>query len=110
MDVDSAPLETIAIRLQRVLPQYASTGIAADISAWLAGLVEVQAGAATVSERHRVTRFRCAVCGALTAGRVPRGGDGTLRYPRRHSRDGEPCPGNNIEAERVDVEAPRGSP
>ena len=51
------------------------------------------------------TRFRCAVCGKLTAGRVPVSftnhrdrGDGTFRYPRRHNVNGKPCPGNIQEA------------
>lgn len=59
-----------------------------------------------------VTRFRCIVCGRMTAGRVPvdphnhrRRGDGTVRYPRRHNGpDGELCPGCYEEAEWVDVE------
>ena len=57
----------------------------------------------------RITRFRCAVCGKLTAGRLPRDGrhtgDGTFWFPRRHDgADGRPCPGNIKEAELVDVE------
>ena len=48
------------------------------------------------------TRFRCAVCGKLTAGRFPHLGDGTFYYPRRHQVDGADCPGNIIEAEWVD--------
>lgn len=44
-------------------------------------------------------RFRCAVCGKPTAGRLPRGGDGTFYYPRRHQGpDGKPCEGNYREA------------
>ena len=55
------------------------------------------------------TRFRCIVCGKLTAGRLPRAsrhnvGDGTLHYPRRHKRaDGKVCPGSFRYAEWVDV-------
>ena len=54
------------------------------------------------------TRFRCAVCGKVTAGRVPvsftnhrERGDGTFRYPRRHNVNGKPCPGNIQEAEWI---------
>ncbi len=56
------------------------------------------------------TRFRCMVCGKLTAGRLPRGdyhegvGDTSFRWPRRHKgKDGKPCAGNIIEAEWVDI-------
>lgn len=51
-----------------------------------------------------VTRFCCVVCGKLTAGRLPRRGDGTTRYPRRHNRGGAPCDGNWQEARWVDIE------
>jgi len=58
----------------------------------------------------KTTRFKCAVCGKLTAGRVPRDGrhvgDGTFRFPRRHRVGGEACPGNIVEAEWVDVDQP----
>lgn len=47
-------------------------------------------------------RVKCAVCGKLTAGRLPRKGrhegDGTLWYPRRHN-----CPGDIIEGILVEV-------
>lgn len=43
-------------------------------------------------------RFRCAECGKLTAGRFPRGGDGTFYYPRRHQVDGQECRGSYMEA------------
>lgn len=56
---------------------------------------------------HRHVRFRCVVCGKLTAGRLGRVygeiGDGTHRFPRRHKRDGKPCPGNILEADWVEV-------
>lgn len=58
---------------------------------------------------HLETRFRCPVCGKITAGRIPREhghhyGDLTVRFPRRHKgSDGKPCPGNIKEAEWVDV-------
>lgn len=53
-----------------------------------------------------VTRFRCVVCGHLSAGRIPgRGrGDGTFRYPRRHQVDGQVCDGCFREAEWVELE------
>jgi hypothetical protein len=54
------------------------------------------------------TRFRCVVCGKLTAGRMPREGrevgDTTARFPRRHHHNGRPCPGNIQLAAWVDVE------
>jgi len=50
------------------------------------------------------TRFKCVKCGKITAGRIPRRGDGTVRFPRKHKVDGKPCPGNMVEAEWVDVE------
>lgn len=65
-----------------------------------------------------ITRFRCAVCGKLTAGRkTGRGTDGTARYARKHDairdttydetgfkdqREGEPCIGSVVEAEWVE--------
>lgn len=55
----------------------------------------------------KTTRFKCSACGKLTAGRLPRAGrhhgDGTYWFPRRHKRDGKPCPGNIMEAEVVTV-------
>ena len=54
----------------------------------------------------RSTRFRCAVCGKLTAGRKPRGGDGTLMYPSAHKKAHGgvvECPGMSEEAEWVGV-------
>ncbi len=56
-----------------------------------------------------VTRFKCVVCGKLTAGRIPGYGgrcmgDTSFRYPRRHKGpDGKMCPGVRREAEWVDV-------
>ncbi len=49
----------------------------------------------------KLTRFRCVVCGNLSAGRVPTGGDGTARYPRRHKTKGTgfDCPGIYHEAD-----------
>jgi hypothetical protein len=49
-------------------------------------------------------KFKCSVCGKLTAGRLPSGGDGSFYFPRRHKgSDGRPCPGNIEEAEWVTV-------
>jgi hypothetical protein len=51
------------------------------------------------------TRFRCVTCGKLTSGRMPRRGDTSARYPRRHySNDGKICEGVFRDAEWVDVE------
>lgn len=66
-----------------------------------------------VAEMLEITRFRCVVCGKLTAGRIPVNphnhrevGDGTFYYPRRHKGlDGKDCPGNIEEAEMVNVPA-----
>lgn len=52
----------------------------------------------------RVTKFRCKVCGKLTAGSLPRDGDGTARFARRHTRDGETCPGVHEHADWVDID------
>lgn len=40
--------------------------------------------------------IRCQVCSRLTkGGRIPKGGDGSFRFPRVHrGQDGEPCPGS----------------
>ena len=59
------------------------------------------------------TRFKCAVCGKLTAGKIPlpAGGyhaDKSERWPRMHRlAEGKPCPGVYVFAEWVDVEDPR---
>lgn len=56
------------------------------------------------------TRFRCVVCGKVTAGRMPRdergrSGDTTARYPRRHKDEyGRNCPGSLRHAEWVETE------
>lgn len=53
------------------------------------------------------TRFKCVICGKLTAGRISRDGrlegDASARFPRRHKHKGEPCEGNVLEAEWIDV-------
>lgn len=55
----------------------------------------------------KITKFKCALCGKITSGRLPRQGrhigDGTLRFPRRHKNNGSPCDGNVIPAEWVDI-------
>jgi len=53
------------------------------------------------------TRFKCVVCGKVTAGRMPRvharhEGDGSARFPRMHKVDGVLCDGSFMEAEWVD--------
>lgn len=54
----------------------------------------------------KVTRFKCTICGKVTTGRKPRGGDGTFYFPRSHpGADGKPCPGNVEEAEWVEGDA-----
>lgn len=45
--------------------------------------------------KSQTPRYNCSICGKPTAGRVPRGGDGTFILPRRHNGpDGQPCRGN----------------
>jgi hypothetical protein len=46
-------------------------------------------------------RVQCPVCGKKGGSRMPRGGDGSLLYPRRHpdpKNPNEPCPGTWKEA------------
>jgi len=44
-------------------------------------------------------KFKCFVCGKLTSGRKPKGGDGSFYYPRRHRlKDGRLCEGVFMEA------------
>lgn len=53
----------------------------------------------------KTTRFQCVICGKLTAGRLPRRGDTSARFPRRHNgSDGELCPGCFRDAVWVDGE------
>ncbi|UTU07738.1 hypothetical protein CcrC1_gp054c [Caulobacter phage C1] len=59
-----------------------------------------------MTEAGQPTRFKCVVCGKLSAGRLPREGrhvgDGSERFPRRHKGgDGADCPGNILYAEWV---------
>jgi hypothetical protein len=68
-----------------------------------------------VSKRFRLhekiitahTKFKCAVCGKITAGRLPiqnkHKGDGSFRFPRRHYVNGKLCDGVFEEAEWVDI-------
>lgn len=35
-------------------------------------------------DARTVTRFQCVVCGKLTRGRKPKGGDGSFYYPSKH--------------------------
>lgn len=57
------------------------------------------------NEVQVLTRWKCRGCGKLTAGRLPKGGDGSFMYPRRHDGpDGQPCDGNIDEADPVTVE------
>jgi len=55
-----------------------------------------------------VIKFKCVVCGKLTAGRMPRAGrhvgDTTARFPRRHKANGTQCPGVWQEAEWVSIQ------
>lgn len=59
-----------------------------------------------------MTRFKCVICGKITAGRMPVDldnhrfrGDTTFRYPRRHKdKTGKLCIGSLQEAEWVDQE------
>jgi hypothetical protein len=46
---------------------------------------------------RKTTLFQCPVCGKITSGRIPKHGDLSGRFPRRHKVNGKPCPGN-IEA------------
>jgi hypothetical protein len=49
-------------------------------------------------------KFECNVCGKLTSGRVPKEGDGSFVFPRRHKVKGKDCPGNIKEARWVEIE------
>lgn len=51
-------------------------------------------------------RVRCTVCGKISSGRLPRGGDGSTRFPRRHQHRNdfgtmEDCPGEYRDAEWI---------
>ena len=48
--------------------------------------------------------FKCRDCDKLTSGRVPKGGDGSFVFPRRHKIKGKDCPGNAKESIWVQIE------
>ena len=54
----------------------------------------------------KVLRFKCVICGKITAGRrTGRWADDSERYPRRHKGpDGKSCEGNYEFAEWVEVD------
>ena len=52
-----------------------------------------------------IAQYQCPVCGKVSDGRRPKGGDLTLIYPRRHDFNGRPCPGNIQSANWLEVEA-----
>jgi integrase/recombinase XerC len=61
-----------------------------------------------MGEEITQTKFRCAACGKVTSGRLPRDGsypgDGSVFFPRRHAGpDGKPCLGNRQAAEWITV-------
>lgn len=49
------------------------------------------------------TKLKCKICGKLTRGRTPKGGDGSFKFPSFHNVDGKPCHGSTLEAEWVDI-------
>ena len=69
--------------------------------------VDRNSAAPLYSQPRMETRFRCVVCGKVTAGRIGQDGgfrgDGSHRYPRKHRVDGEVCPGVVQDAEWVDI-------
>lgn len=55
-----------------------------------------------------VMRFRCRVCGKITAGRLSRRhgrfpSDTTFYFPRRHNVNGKQCEGSLREAKEIDI-------
>ena len=46
-------------------------------------------------------KIKCVICGHISTGRNIPGGDGTERFPRRHTSGGlkQPCEGNNLTGE-----------
>lgn len=46
-------------------------------------------------------KIKCPICGKITGGRKPRGGDGTFLYPRRHRVGKELCEGVFMEGEWI---------
>jgi site-specific recombinase XerD len=60
------------------------------------------------------TKFRCGICGKISAGRQHRDEShpdaGSVTWPRRHTGpDGQPCPGNSQEAERISIPVRQGN-
>lgn len=58
---------------------------------------------AAAGSLRQIVRFRCAACGKLSVGRLPREGrqvgNWSWYWPRRHDgANGTPCPGNTLEA------------
>ena len=55
----------------------------------------------------KILRYKCAVCGKISGGRIPKNGDGTLVFPRKHynqnDTSGDYCKGCYEEAEWVEV-------
>jgi hypothetical protein len=51
----------------------------------------------------------CNVCGAIFAGRIPKGGDGSMLVPYFHKKDGKICDGSWHEARLID-DLPEASP
>lgn len=50
------------------------------------------------------SKFKCSICGKITSGRLPKNGDGSFWYPRRHyDKTGILCLGNIQEAIVVDI-------
>lgn len=59
-----------------------------------------------MTRKHRIAlkgcAFQCVKCGYVSAGRMPRKGDTTVRFPRRHTLpDGASCTGNHMDADWV---------
>lgn len=51
------------------------------------------------------TKFKCCVCGKVSSGRLPKDGDTSFRYPRRHKINGVNCKGNILEAYWIEIDA-----
>jgi hypothetical protein len=55
-----------------------------------------------------ILAFKCLVCGYVSSGRRPKGGDGSLVYPRRHKSGGVQCAGNLQGTEWVQASVSKG--
>jgi cytochrome c5 len=52
-----------------------------------------------------IEMFECQACGKITVGRMPKHGDGTFYYPRKHKgEDGNTCEGVYDEAISVQMD------